>query len=349
MQNTLSNKTEENKNRNQIIIDIESDFSSSNNTNSPNLLDILTPIDNQLYNYRGIKFGWFELSVDDARNILKYYNHKNRKTNKKIINKYISEFDKNNWNYLNGDSIRISKSNQLLDGQHRLISFVVSNYQDADARYLTFIFFDIDTESHTTIDVGNSRSVSDILKIAGLHNTIKLPEGITEKQMESYLRALMQIKNKRVESSVNFHKTESIDMYNKHGGVANSFFFIRNLGVSNPIIPERLLIGFHYWCSKLDKNLADDFFTKFVKGTNLTEDDLIFQLRDRISSMDTQKAKLKIKMLKLQQNGSEKGARRINSDSRNDSCKLIATCWNRCRNGDTKGTLKTPKGWPDLE
>ena len=63
---------------------------------------------------------------------------------------------------LNGDTIRFSHDDVLLDGQHRLAAIV-----EADTAVETFVVRGLPTETFTTIDTGKARTASDIISLSG--------------------------------------------------------------------------------------------------------------------------------------------------------------------------------------
>lgn len=58
------------------------------------------------------------ITPEKAKTLL-VMNTKNRKLSRKLVQKYASDMAAGRWPY-NGDPIRVSVSNVLLDGQHRL-------------------------------------------------------------------------------------------------------------------------------------------------------------------------------------------------------------------------------------
>lgn len=70
---------------------------------------------------------------------------------------------------LNGETIKFSDSDVLLDGQHRLQAVI-----EADKPIVTLVVRGLEATSQDTIDVGAKRTFSDILKLAGEHNTATL-------------------------------------------------------------------------------------------------------------------------------------------------------------------------------
>lgn len=80
----------------------------------------------------------------------------------------------------NGDAIRISRTNVLLDGQHRLIACVESG-----VTFRTVIVSDLDDAAQDTIDTQSRRSVADSLTLAGFPSAPALAASV--RQIMGYL------------------------------------------------------------------------------------------------------------------------------------------------------------------
>lgn len=86
-------------------------------------------------------------------------NTKNRKVSKGLVAKYASDMRAGRWPY-NGDPIRVSSTNVLLDGQHRLQACV-----DADVSFDCELIEGLPDDVGKTIDGGRKRSAADVLGI----------------------------------------------------------------------------------------------------------------------------------------------------------------------------------------
>lgn len=104
-----------------------------------------------------------------ARQLL-LLNTKNRKVSRGLVAKYASDMKAGRWPY-NGDPIRVSATNVLLDGQHRLQACV-----DADVPFDCELIEGLPDEVGKTIDGGRKRSAADVLGI--LNGTSMTTTGI---------------------------------------------------------------------------------------------------------------------------------------------------------------------------
>jgi len=89
------------------------------------------------------------------------YNISNRPMSQRTVDRYIEEMKNGDWEY-NGESIKISKDGNVIDGQHRLKAIVLSGITIE-----TELVDNLDPKVSSKIDVGKKRSLSDTIHIAG--------------------------------------------------------------------------------------------------------------------------------------------------------------------------------------
>jgi len=97
-------------------------------------------------------------------------NLNNRKAKEKVIAKYASEMLKGNWKDDTGELIKISKTNKLLDGQHRLKAIV-----KADVELQMYVAYDLSDDVFVVLDSGTTRSSNDVFHIAGAQYSALIP------------------------------------------------------------------------------------------------------------------------------------------------------------------------------
>jgi len=111
------------------------------------------------------------ITPEIALEILKT-NKRNRPMKKDLVLFYAEEMKKGSWK-LNGESIIISSTNILLDGQHRLAAIVKSGIEQQ-----MVVVTGAKNEVFDTIDVGKTRTSGDIMAIDGISNANKHAAGI---------------------------------------------------------------------------------------------------------------------------------------------------------------------------
>lgn len=106
------------------------------------------------------------ITPDDAMDLLKMNDTgKNRHIKWKKLENYVRAKKNKKWKEKNGDTIRISKTFKLLDGQHKLWAIVISGIP---CDYIIATGLDDDVASF--IDIGANRSAADITSINGYQN-----------------------------------------------------------------------------------------------------------------------------------------------------------------------------------
>ena len=103
------------------------------------------------------------ISPDYAQELLKN-NSLNRPVNQGRVNTYAKDMKEGRW-VLNGESIIVSDSNKLLDGQHRLLAIMKSG-----ATIQSLVVYGVKETYFPYIDTGKERNVRDVLSIQGFNN-----------------------------------------------------------------------------------------------------------------------------------------------------------------------------------
>ena len=92
-------------------------------------------------------------------------NTNNRRLNNDRVKSFMTEMVGGVWKY-NGDTVRISKTGVLLDGQHRLAAIEKAG----NIRIKMLIVDNLDDEVFTTIDIGQARTAGQMVSMAGKKN-----------------------------------------------------------------------------------------------------------------------------------------------------------------------------------
>lgn len=128
------------------------------------------------------------ITPEKAKTLL-VMNTKNRKLSRKLVQKYASDMAAGRWPY-NGDPIRVSVSNVLLDGQHRLEACIA-----AGEPFESELIEGLPDEVQKTIDGGRKRSAADVVNIINGGSMSTLGQVAAARQVLNYLEGV------RVETS----------------------------------------------------------------------------------------------------------------------------------------------------
>ena len=203
-------------------------------------------------------------------------NEKNRPVSPNLVKNYARAIAEGRWK-LNGETIKFSPSGALLDGQHRLLACL-----QAKLPFETIVMRDVSPDSFDTIDVGRKRTAGDIIGLEGCKNATVTAAGI---------RWVLTIRRG----------------LSSDGAVLVSADEVRQLWLNDPrfevsatavhglrsVIRPSIAAALHYLFGEKDEAAADFFFARLKSGTEMSFDNPIFVLRERLIRNNTEKLKLK--------------------------------------------------------
>jgi hypothetical protein len=203
-------------------------------------------------------------------------NSKNRPISENAVAKYTQEMRENRWK-LNGQGICFNQSQQLVNGQHRLMACVRSNKP-----FETLVTWGVPDDAFDTIDDCNTRSLADVLHIKGETGSILLSAGLRF----LWIYATGEIERRDLRKGKIATKPLLEATLDRNPKIRGSVKFYSMLKARNGglMIPAGMAIGLHYLFSLVDEKKADEFFTRLQSGLELTEDNPIYILRARLIS-----------------------------------------------------------------
>ena len=235
----------------------------------------------------------------------------NRNISKHNIESIKNDILSDRWLY-NGESIVISATGLLLDGQHRCDAVV----QTRKTIQVTLSFGARD-EARFTIDIGRPKSAANFLQGMGFTDCNNLAATIAlileyQKSQDipkSYARAT---------------KTAIVQSASELRGIQNSVDLVH--GATAKGLGSRSILAFCHYTFKRRAGAvaADEFITKLIDGDGLRKGDPIYHLRDRLLTMRGQ----------------------IQQSLR---CGIIFRAWNHWRLNETVNKIVAPNKLPKLE
>jgi hypothetical protein len=166
------------------------------------------------------------------------------------VEKYGQAMAAGRWR-VNGDAIRFSITNKLLDGQHRLLACALY-----DAPFTTYVVRDLPDEVMPTIDAGQTRTGGQVLKIAGVQN------GNVVAAMANAIYRYDHNQNMSFPVD-NQQRLETLDRYPD---------LVEHTGTQDHIrhnfrrIPNSLVAGLHYLFTQADEKKAERFLKALTEG-----------------------------------------------------------------------------------
>ena len=178
----------------------------------------------------------------------------------------------------NGETIKISETGKLLDGQHRLSACVT-----AGVGFYSLVVKDLPEDYFATIDTGLSRTHGDVLGIAGVRG------GFT---VAAAIRTVKQIRaGEYGDSNVRLSHDEALDFLKKEPDLLRSLN--TNTRKAAEVLPASTCVALHYLFSEKNREEADQFFTDLGTGAELPSSDPVYLLREKcLKSKRDQKSKL---------------------------------------------------------
>ena len=195
----------------------------------------------------------------------------NRPVNQRTVDYYAKQMKNGHWR-LNGESIKFSDTDKVLDGQHRLLAIIQSGVTiKCDVRY------GLEDNVFTTIDTGRVRQASDVLSISGIENYQKIAAmvkfilnfraGHYDQSARSYSHGEDKLSNEIILEFALKNKKSLYESY-KYG-----------FNKDNKLISGTFLASLHYIFKKLSQKDADEFCERVSDGSNIPKDSPMYLLR----------------------------------------------------------------------
>lgn len=232
-------------------------------------------------------FSRIEITTTLAQELLNMNDH-NRPIKQVIVEKYAYDMKNDLWQYT-GDTIKISKTGNLLDGQHRLLAI----QQSGKPQHFN-IQTGLEDESFDVMDIGKLRTGGDIIAIMGYKNHNVFAGAV--RLVALYQRTRLD-KSFTMASSFNMRNTEITAWIEKHGG--EKIDECVQIGVQcysrSKICTPSTYAAFMYILGGKNWEQARTFFEMFSSGENIssTNYSMIYLLRQKLINMMASKLTFK--------------------------------------------------------
>ena len=206
------------------------------------------------------------LTPEDAQGMLEF-NKSNRPLNDQHVKRIARQIKEGKWRF-NGDTIKISENNDILDGQHRLWAIF-----EAGVPVQTIVVRGIKPEAFATIDtLRKPRSGSDVLALKGVtgnRSTVSVAlqwlVRYQRKILESYKAPANRIENSDIEEA-----------YENNPGIIRACERANRLrAVGNP----GLLAFFYYVLTNRNPDLAERMMFTLEDPSRIPINDAFYRLR----------------------------------------------------------------------
>lgn len=198
-------------------------------------------------------------------------NSHNRKLDDRLVADYAKEMSHGKWE-INGETIKISKTGILLDGQHRLNACVRSGHD-----LVTMMVEGLDEHVFTTINRGKKRSIAQILAMEGCKNAAQVGSAI------KWVNWIETGKIRPVMSGNDVKPTaqETLEWLQAHTFIIEA---VKAVVGMRHLSSVSITAAVYYLLYMKDANLCVDYFKGLVKGENIRSGDAAFAIRNRLIS-----------------------------------------------------------------
>jgi hypothetical protein len=198
-------------------------------------------------------------------------NINNRKFKDAIVTKYANEMLKGNWKNDTGELIKLSKTNKLLDGQHRLRAIIKANVELS-----MYVAFDLNDDVFVVLDSGTTRTSNDVFHIAGAQYSSLIPPMIQFSQAlnngNRSNRGNITLTNVELLNKFKENEDYYLDIASKTYG-----YYVQFAKIMSPTLIGSFMIHFN------TKSSADCelFFNELCTGRDVTNN-VIYLLRNKL-------------------------------------------------------------------
>lgn len=207
----------------------------------------------------------------DAEDLLKRNqgeDYHNRPVSTGTVTRYENEMSRG-WR-LTGETIIISRSGRLLNGQHRLLACVASG-----VAFRTFVAFGVADDAFAFMDKGKKRTASDIFSINGVVDSVLVAAATAW---------VWRYHNTNMRHASGGEAPEPDQLYSyfltlplfSDSAEAGRRFATKRLAAPS------LMMAMHYLCAQKHRAVADAFFYAVATGENIKKTSPQYRLRDRL-------------------------------------------------------------------
>ncbi len=201
-------------------------------------------------------------------------NTSNRPITEANIARLTKEIKNGKWK-VNGDMIRLSDSNTIIDGQHRLYAVMRSKIT-----IQSWVMTGLPSDVFDTIDLGKRRTSGDTLACRGEQNACRMGAALI--MIDKYMTG-------QVERTVTYSNTEIEGLLLKYPDIRKSIMTSHN---GKKLVLPSVLDSCHYLFSKKSTVMTQEFMDKVFKGIGLEVGNPFYALREKLINNSNASAKI---------------------------------------------------------
>lgn len=175
----------------------------------------------------------------------------------------------------NGDSIRFTPNGQVIDGQGRLVAFLLACRRNPKLTFVTDLRFNVPPEAFSTIDTGKKRTSRDVLGMAQIPNGYLM--SAIARLWHGYHSGRMKRQHKLTNDQVLNIVTENFDLF--HEATKLTANAMREVKVPGAVLGFAAALAL-----RTDKGKAEAFFEQLGSGLNLQQGDPAYVLNRAVKN-----------------------------------------------------------------
>ncbi len=220
------------------------------------------------------KAGIVTITPELAGLLLEKHNDNNRNQRGRAVADMVRDLVEGDW-ALNGETIKISKTGRVLDGQHRLLAILLG-----DKPMRTFVIIGLDDEAQDTMDSGIKRTTGDVLKLHG-EKDVNVLAAIIRRLW------LWQRGDRKLASNPVPTKTETSDFLEANPGIRESVRVAGRVYSNFPHLSKTAVGVAHFLTDQVDAEKAEWFFERLADGAVDDPSHPVVTLRNRMIKDNT--------------------------------------------------------------
>lgn len=214
-------------------------------------------------------------------------NEGNRKVSVKNVSRWARVMKEGRW-ILNGETVKVSASGRLYDGQHRLSAVVESGMTVP-----MFVVRDLpEVGVFQTIDNGKLRNGGDTLSAAGCEKHMAVIAAV----LRAYSALLSGVSTAHMSNGSNrVENDEMLTLYYQHPDVAENVVSAMRYKYASKMLGANASSLCYHLFARVDERAAMDFYEAFNSGVGLHEGSAILALRNKMNILRATNGKVRVR------------------------------------------------------
>lgn len=184
-----------------------------------------------------------------------------------------------------GESIKVSKTGNLLDGQHRLLAIIRANIAQQ-----MLVVSELDDDIFSVLDTGKKRNASDVLSINGYKSTVGLSGMVRAIKILNSITVNFKQQNAITNSEILEFVKDNEEISEIYSFCENYYRKFRSIPPNNLAAIYFILVKKGYLPEKIE-----EFMNLYSTGLSLKDDNPIYVLRNKLIIDSQSKSKLSVK------------------------------------------------------